>query len=146
MSVTVRAAVRRDLPALLRLYAQLYPEVERPAAIDNEAIWAAIAATPGRTVLVAELEHQVVGTVDVSVVPNLSRRGEPVLLVENIVVDGDHRRAGIGRSLVAAAQEIGRAAGCYKLQLAAAEEEAFRFYEALGLELGGRTFKRYWHR
>ena len=144
--MTVRAAVRQDLPALLRLYAQLYPEIDRPAAIDDEAIWNAIAATPGRTVLVAELEQQVVGTVDVSVVPNLPRRGEPVLLVENVVVDGDHRRAGIGRSLLAAAEKIGRAAGRYKLQLAAADEDAFRFYEALGLEQGGRTFKSYWHR
>lgn len=109
-------------------------------------MWDAIAATPGRTVLVAELEQVVVGTADVSVVANLPRGGEPVLLVGNVVVDGDHRRAGIDRSLLAAAQEIGRAAGCYKLQLAAAEEGAFRFYKALGLEQGGRTFKSYWHR
>ncbi|RYF45583.1 MAG: GNAT family N-acetyltransferase [Cytophagaceae bacterium] len=146
MTVTVRAAERQDLPALIQLYAQLYPEVERPTAIDNEAIWDAIAATPGRTVLVAELEQRIVGTLDASVVPNLPRRGEPVLLVENVVVDGGHRRGGIGRSLFAAAEEIGRAAGCYKLQLAAADEQAFRFYEALGLEPAGRTFKSYWHR
>lgn len=142
----MRTAARQDLDALLRLYAQLYPEVERPTSVEDAAIWEAIQATPGRKVLVAELAGRVVGTADVSVVPNLPRRGEPVLVVENVVVDDDHRRAGVGRALLAAADEIGRAAGCYKLQLAAADDEAFRFYEALGLECGGRVYKTYWHR
>ncbi|WP_309133428.1 GNAT family N-acetyltransferase [Cellulomonas sp.] len=146
MSVTVRPAGRRDLPALLRLYAQLYPEVARPATVDDGAIWDAIEATPGRTVLVAEVAQGVVGTVDVSVVPNLPRRGEPVLLVENVVVDVRHRRTGAGRALLAAAEELGRAAGCYKLQLAAADEDAFRFYESVGLRPGGRVYTTYLRR
>ncbi len=146
MSLTVRAAVRQDLDAVLRLYGQLYPEVERPADVDDAAVWDAVLAMPGRTVLVAEIGQHVVGTVDVSVVPNLARRGEPVLLVENVVVDDGHRRAGVGRALLDAAEAVGRAAGCYKLQLSAADDEAFRFYDALGLEHGGRVYKRYRHR
>ena len=125
--------MRSDLPALLRLYAQLYPEVERPTSVDDDAIWDAVAAIPGRTLLVAESGQHIVGTVDVSIVPNLPRRGEPVLLVENVVVDGEHRRAGVGRALLSAAEGIGRAADCYKLQLSAADAEVFPFYDAAGL-------------
>lgn len=146
MALTVRAAVREDLHALVALYAQLYPELQRPAGIDDGAIWDAGSATPGRKVLVAESEQHLIGTIDVSVVPNLPRRGEPVLLIENVVVDARHRRAGVGRALFAAAEEIGRGAGCYKLQLPAGNEPASRFYDALGLEHGGRVYKRYWHR
>ena len=131
---------------MLRLYAQLYPEMERPAGLDDDAIWDAVAAIPGRTLLLAELEQNVVGTVDVSVVPNLARRADPVLLVENVVVDGSCRRAGVGRALLSAAEGIGRAAGCYKLQLSAADTEACQFYEALGLDRAGTVYKRYFHR
>ncbi len=144
MNIVVRPAVLEDLAALVRLYGQLYPEVERPEGVDDVPIWRAMEATPGRRVLVAELDGQVIGTVDVSVVPNLPRRGEPALLVENVVVDESHRGRGVGRSLMAAAEDIGVAAGCYKLQLSAADPEAFRFYEALALQHGGRVYKRYW--
>jgi hypothetical protein len=42
VDLTVRTAVRSDLDALLRLYAQLYPEVERPAGVDDAAVGRAL--------------------------------------------------------------------------------------------------------
>ncbi len=147
VKLSIRAAAHEDLDALVRLYEQLYPEAERPAGVDDVGIWQAVEAMPGRTVLVAEFAKSpghLVGTLDVTVMPNLPRRGEPVLLIENVVVDRPHRRAGVGRALMDAAMDIGKAAGCYKLQLPAADPEAFRFYEALGLEHAGRVYKRYW--
>ncbi len=147
MKLSFRAAVRENLDALVRLYEQLHSEVERPAEVDDVGIWNAVQAMPGRTVLLAESPDStghLVGTIDVTVLPNLPRRGEPVLLIENVVVDQRYRRAGVGRALMDAGMDIGKTAGCYKLQSSAADREAFRFYEALGLEHGGRVYKRYW--
>jgi GNAT superfamily N-acetyltransferase len=146
VELRVRSAVREDLDALLRLYEQLYPEVERPQGVSDARIWESVEAVPGRSVLVAEmpqLPQRLVGTIDVTVMPNLPRRGQPVLLVENVVVDAAHRGAGVGRALMGAAMDIARAAGCYKVQLSAADPEAYRFYKAMGLERGGRVYKRY---
>ena len=103
----------------------------------------AIAATPGRSIYVAEVGGVVVGTVDLTVLANMAHRGEPYLLVENVVVDHAHRRHGVGAALLEAAAALGRAAGCYKLQLSADDSNAFAFYEAAGWEHTARTYKRY---
>ena len=58
------------------------------------------------------------------------------------MVAAPHRRRGIARALIAEAERRARAAGCYKLVLSAEDPEAFRFYEAAGLEATARTYKR----
>jgi GNAT superfamily N-acetyltransferase len=143
MPVTVRSAGSSDLPALLALYLQLNPD---DPAIDEHtaaATWTTIAGIPGRTVLVAEQAAQILGTLEVTIVPNLTRGGRPVLLVENVVVDYAQRRRGLGRRLLEAAADIGREAGCYKLQLSTDVPEAFAFYESTDLNHTARTYKRY---
>ena len=105
--------------------------------------WTTTPATPGRTVLPAELGGRPVGTADVTVVANAARGGGPYLLVENVVVDRAHRRAGVGQALLAAARAHGEAAGCYQLQLSADDPAAFAFYEAAGLRHTARTYERY---
>lgn len=102
-----------------------------------------IAATPGRSIYVAEVDGVVVGTVDLTVMANMAHRGQPYLLVENVVVDHAHRRHGAGAALLEAAAAVGRAAGCYKLQLSAEDANAFAFYEAAGWEHTARTYKLY---
>ncbi len=142
-AVTIRTAGHDDLAGAVRLYRQLHPELDLRADAAVEAAWAATLATPGRTVLLAELGGAVVGTADLSVLANAARAGRPYLLVENVVVDAGARRAGVGRALLAAARAHGEAAGCYKLQLSADDPEAFAFYEAAGLQAVARTYKRY---
>jgi ribosomal protein S18 acetylase RimI-like enzyme len=52
-----------------------------------------------------------------------------------LAVSPDHRRKGLGRTLMAAAEAWLRARGAPKIQLMVREEnEAIGFYEALGLE------------
>ncbi|MBM7804263.1 GNAT superfamily N-acetyltransferase [Geodermatophilus bullaregiensis] len=100
-------------------------------------------ATPGRTVLLAELGGRPVGTADVTVVANAARGGRPYLLVEKVVVDRAHRRAGVGRALLAAARTHGEAAGCYPLQVSADDPAASASYEAAGLRHTARTYERH---
>jgi ribosomal protein S18 acetylase RimI-like enzyme len=52
-----------------------------------------------------------------------------------LAVSPDHRRKGLGRALMAAAEDWLRARGAPKIQLMVREEnDAVGFYEALGLE------------
>jgi len=126
-TVIVREAVAEDLPRLRWLHHQLYPEHEATDERVAAAAWANIAETPGRSVYVAEVAGAVVGGADVTMMANLAHRGEPYLLVENVVVDSAHRRRGVGAALLDAAAERGRAAGCYKLQLSTEDRDAFAF-------------------
>jgi len=142
-AVIVREALLGDLPRLRLLHEQLYPEHGATDERIAAEAWGAIAATPGRSIYVAEVGGVVVGTVDLAVMANMAHRGEPYLLVENVVVDHAHRRHGVGAVLLEAVAALGRAAGCYKLQLSADDSNAFAFYEATGWEHTARTYKRY---
>ncbi len=142
-AVAVRTAVHDDLTDAVRLYRQLYPEVDLRVDEAVAAAWAATLATPDRTVLLAEVGGVVVGTADLTVLANAARAGRPYLLVENVVVDAGARRAGVGRALLAAARAHGEAAGCSELQLSADEPGAFAIHEAAGLAAAARTYEQY---
>ncbi|WP_405896289.1 GNAT family N-acetyltransferase [Streptomyces sp. NBC_00727] len=144
MEITVRTAAEQDLPALLALYHDLNPDdphLPREAAAD---VWERIANQQGRTVLVAEAGGAVAGTADCLVMPNLTRGGRAILFVENVVVADAGRRRGVGRQLLEAAARLGEEAGCYKVQLLAADDAyVHTFYEACGFKPLAQGFRRY---
>ncbi|MFE3198656.1 GNAT family N-acetyltransferase [Embleya sp. NPDC059237] len=144
MTMTIRPATARDLSGLLALYAEFHPG-DVPLPIEQaHPIWADIATQRGRTVLVADLDGTVVGTVDSVVLPNLTRGGHSIMFVENVVVAASHRRRGIGGRLMAAALTAAGDAGCYKVQLLAADgAEVHAFYRACGFDALAQGFRRY---
>ncbi len=98
----------------------------------------------GGTVLVADADGAVAGTADCIVMPNLTRGGRAILFVENVVVAGSFQRRGVGRRLMEAAVRLGETAGCYKVQLLAADDEyVHSFYRACGFEALAQGFRRY---
>ncbi|MFI7013350.1 GNAT family N-acetyltransferase [Streptomyces sp. NPDC050164] len=144
MKITVRAAAEADLAALLALYGELNPDDAPLSQASADAVWAAMSGQQGRTVLVAEADGAVAGTADCIVMPNLTRGGRAVLFVENVVVAGGFQRRGVGRRLMAAAVRLGESAGCYKVQLLAADDEyVHSFYEACGFKALAQGFRRY---
>lgn len=139
--VVIREAVAADLPELLALYRQLSdgaPEAyagERELTPDEaRPIFDAIAGDPRQTLLVAEQDGRIVGTVLLHVYPNLTHEGRPSGLIENMVVTTDVRRVGVGRLLLEEVNRRARAGNVVKLSLTSnlAREGAHRFYEALG--------------
>ncbi|WP_283136126.1 GNAT family N-acetyltransferase [Rhizohabitans arisaemae] len=144
MSFTIRPAVEADLVSLLELYAELHPDdPPLPPEVAGRT-WTAMTRQDGRVVLVAETDGTLVGTVDCTVSPNLTRGASPHMLVENVVVSAAHRRRGIGTGLLEAAVTLARSAGCYKVQLLSARaEDAHSFYESCGFRPLARGFRRY---
>ncbi|MBR7837664.1 GNAT family N-acetyltransferase [Actinospica durhamensis] len=142
---SVRPAAASDVPALLSLYAELHP-TDPPVAPERVAeVWQHIAAQTGRTILVAELGGDVVGTVDCALLPNLTRGARPYLVVENVVVAERVRRQGVGTALFDAVTELAQQTHSYKIQLISASknEGTHAFYRALGLEPRAQGYRRY---
>jgi N-acetylglutamate synthase-like GNAT family acetyltransferase len=138
----IRPAVRRDLPDLVRLIDELTITASPAASrlpVDRSSYargLAEVLADPRQRMLVAEVGGRIAGTLTVIVIPNLSHRGSPWAVVENVIVDRRYRRRGVARDLVAAAIRRARAAGCYKVGLTSnlSRREAHRFYAGLGFE------------
>ncbi|MEU9962387.1 GNAT family N-acetyltransferase [Streptomyces sp. NPDC050982] len=144
MNIIVRSAIEADLSSLLALYGELNPADAPLPQQSADGIWADICKQQGRTVLVAEADGVVVGTADCMVLPNLTRGGRAILFVENVVVVGSVQRQGIGQRLMETAVQLGEAAGCYKAQLLAADDEyVHAFYEACGFKPLAQGFRRY---
>ncbi|MYF19546.1 MAG: GNAT family N-acetyltransferase [Synechococcus sp. SB0677_bin_5] len=143
--VTIRDARQGDIPALLRLLGHLDPPGEVPAPPAAGTALDAIGRHPGMRLVVAEVAGEVVGSVMLAVLPNLSHHAMPFGQLENLVVDEAHRRLGVGRALMGWCMETARAAGCYKLQFQSRNHRkaSHGFYRRLGYQALTVGFRRY---
>jgi GNAT superfamily N-acetyltransferase len=146
--VRAREADSIDLDALMGLYEQLTGPLDEPLPDprpDAREVLQQIIADPARSLLVAELDGELIGTADVLIAPNLTHHAQPWALVENVVVAEHARRRGVGRMLMLRAVELAREAGCYKVNLISGNERtgAHDFYRNLGFEAIGQGFKAY---
>ena len=146
--LSVRDAEIQDLDAILGLYEQLAEDRAKsmPVAASAAApILEAIITQRGRALLVADCDGRIAGTADMLVVTNLTHRGMPWAIVENVVVDERQRGRGVGRALMDEIIHRSQDAGCYKIQLLSREhrEGAHAFYQSLGFHPSARGFRRY---
>jgi GNAT superfamily N-acetyltransferase len=136
--LTVRRAQRVDLPRLLELLAddELGKNREGVGSDDPAYIRAfdAIDRDPNQSLLLAELDGRVVGMLQVTFIPGLSRRGAWRANIEALRVDSSVRRRGIGGWLLSRALDNARKRGCRLAQLTSdrRRSDAHRFYERLG--------------
>ena len=139
--MNIRDATEADLPRLVDLLDQLAldtPREERgpplPAFYRNA--FRRVDANDGQRLLVLEVDGEIVGTLVLLIIPNITHQGRPYATVENVVVEERERGAGYGRQLLAFAIDEAKAAGCYKIALTShkTRTEAHRFYESLGFE------------
>lgn len=102
-----------------------------------------IAHDPNHRLVVAERDGEIVGTLQISVIPGLSRFGMKRALLENVHIRTDQRGNGLGSKMVLWAIEQARAAGCGMVQLTSNKVrlDAHRFYRKLGFEMTHEGFK-----
>jgi GNAT superfamily N-acetyltransferase len=147
-SVVIRRASRSDLDALLSLYEELAGSNITATPGDrasSEPLLEELLADPRRQLVVATVDGQLVGTADLLVVANLTHRGQPWAIVENVIVASSARRTGVGRALMGHLIELAREAGCCKLQLLSGRHrtEAHELYRSMGLDAVAEGFKIY---
>lgn len=138
----VREATEADVPRIVELYNQLTiskPAAEEgrsPSPEDYREIYARIRQQPGHELVVAEDRGEVTGTMVFVIIPNLSHKGLPWAVIENMVVEENSRRSGIGRLMIDYALKRSKETGCYKIQLAStnSRNEAHAFYRSMGVK------------
>ena len=96
----------------------------------------AIAADPFNTQYVWEENGEVVGCLQLTVIPGIAQQGMWRAQVEGVRVSCAQRGTGIGHKMMQAVMAIARERGCDIMQLTTnkARKDAQRFYERLGFE------------
>ena len=137
--VTIREADETDLEAIVAMLAddplgKTRERFETPLPEAYRAAFRAIRAQAGNGVLVAVREGRVVGCLQLTVIPGLSRLGMSRAQIEGVRIASSERGRRIGERLVEEAVTRARAAGCGLIQLTtdATRADAHRFYERLG--------------
>ncbi|HEV7149001.1 MAG TPA: GNAT family N-acetyltransferase [Pedococcus sp.] len=144
--VRLRRATPADLTAIVALLADdpLGAGREHPSSFAAyERAFAAIDADPSHRLVVLEDDGTVVGTLQLSFLPGLSRGGAWRGQIEAVRVAASHRGQGLGERLVRWAVEESTARGCALVQLTTdkSRRDAHRFYARLGFEPSHEGFK-----
>ncbi len=103
----------------------------------------AIDRDPNQLLAVAESGGQVIGVLQLSFIPGLTRRGMWRGQIEGVRVAAGERGSGVGRVMLQWAIGQCRNRGCGLVQLTSDERrsDAHRFYEALGFQATHRGYK-----
>jgi GNAT superfamily N-acetyltransferase len=135
--LVIRRAAEEDKAVVFRLYQELdnaYEQVTSDEREHQDKRWKEVLGDERQHILLAEKNGQVVGALNLVVVPNLGHQGQPWAAVTNVVVDAKYRGQGIGKQLLAKAGDIAREQRCYKIVLSSniARKDAHDFYRHLG--------------
>jgi len=138
-NITFRAAVLSDLPAIIAMLADDILGKQRENAIYPPAqeyvdAFNAINLDANQLQAVAVLGDKIVGTLQITFVPGLARRGAWRGQIEGGRIGRAHRGVGIGELMFEWAIQTCRSRGCYLVQLTTDNQrpDAHRFYEKLG--------------
>lgn len=134
--LVIRRARADDVPAIVAMLADdpLGARRESPGDPRYAAAFAEIDADPRQFLAVAAVGESVVGTLQLTFIPGLSRLGSTRALIEAVRVRSDRRGDGVGRRLTEWAIATARERGAALVQLTtdASRADAHRFYERLG--------------
>jgi GNAT superfamily N-acetyltransferase len=138
--VVLRRAAPADLAAIVALLAADQLGASRDGVRDAtdlaayEAAFGAIDADPAQLLVVAEAVDRVVGTMQLTFIPGLARRGALRAQIEAVRVADRFRGDGLGSALLGWAIAEARRRGCALVQLTTdkSRPDAHRFYQRLG--------------
>ncbi|MEV7013819.1 GNAT family N-acetyltransferase [Streptosporangium sp. NPDC051022] len=145
MPITFRAARIDDVSLVVALIADDTIAAARQGDFGDEhrAAFEAIEADPNNELIVAELDGEIVGTMQLTYIPGISRKGALRLQIEAVRIASALRGRGLGRQMMEWAVERGRARGCALVQLTTdkARKDAHRFYDSLGFVASHEGYK-----
>ena len=98
-----RDARREDVPVIVALLADDEIGAERETGADDDAYLTAFAqleADPRNRLIVAEEDGQIAGTLQLTLVPGLSRHGMLRAQIEAVRVAAPMRGRGLGRAMI----------------------------------------------
>jgi GNAT superfamily N-acetyltransferase len=139
-TVALRRATAEDVPAIIDLLAADQLGATRDGIRSDDdlddytAAFRLIDADPAHLLVVAESAGQIVGTMQLSFLPGLARRGALRAQIEAVRVATSQRGSGIGAAMMQWAIDEARRRQCALVQLTSdkSRADAHRFYERLG--------------
>ncbi|MDX2932524.1 GNAT family N-acetyltransferase [Streptomyces ipomoeae] len=142
----VRAATKDDVPEIVAMLADDPLGAQRESPDDLTPYLAALerlSGDPNQHLMVAVRGGRVVGTLQLTIIAGLSRRGSTRSIIEGVRVHAAERGSGLGTQLIEWAIAESRTRGCQLVQLTsdASRTDAHRFYERLGFEATHVGFK-----
>jgi len=138
-----------DLAAIVALLAddpigRLREDPSLPLSQNYLAAFQAISADTNQLLAVVKENRKVVGTVQITFIPGISRLGAWRGQIEGVRISSDYRGSGLGQTIFEWAFEECRKRGCSMVQLTTDKErpEAHKFYEKLGFFASHLGYKK----
>jgi len=146
--LTFRRAHRADLEAIVDLLVDdvigaKREDGSRPLNARYIAAFEAIARDENQFLAVVEDAGEIVGCLQLSFIPGLSRLGLWRGQIESVRIKSSRRGSGLGHKMLTWAIEQCRAKGCELVQLATdkTRTDTLRFYESLGFKASHEGMK-----
>jgi GNAT superfamily N-acetyltransferase len=146
--VTFRHAEKNDVPAIVAMLSDDDIGESRESAAQESApvyerAFEDMNACPDNYILLAEIDGQLVGSLQLVFIPGLSRQGAKRAIIEAVRVKSAVRGQSIGTALMKQAITEAREAGCKLVQLTSDRRRtrAHLFYRRLGFEQSHVGFK-----
>jgi len=145
-----RKANRLDLPFIIRLLADdpLGAEREKFANPLPEQYYTAfdeICSDKNNYLIVAELDNQIIGTLQLTLISYLTYQGGKRALIEGVRTDKSVRGKGIGKAMLEWTIQKAKVEGCHIVQLTTDKKrpDALEFYKMLGFIASHEGMKLY---
>jgi GNAT superfamily N-acetyltransferase len=146
--IIFRTALHADLPAIVGLLADdalgsQRETVSSPLDERYVAAFEAIEADPNQRLVVAIDGETVIGTLQISFIPGIARRGAWRGQIEAVRIAAPFRSTGIGQQIFEWAISECKSRGCQLVQLTTdkGRPDAHRFYEKIGFVASHEGYK-----
>ena len=138
----IRVAVEEDLPSILEMYGQPSMDGTALSLSDAALLFKFFSEDKNRHLYVVIENGKILGSFCIIIMQMFSRKGSKTGILEDVVVREDCQGKGIGKMMMAFANDMCEQAGCYKIVLASGlhREDAHTFYEKLGYRKQGYCF------
>ncbi|MDX2157550.1 MAG: GNAT family N-acetyltransferase [Hyphomicrobiaceae bacterium] len=147
-AIQMRKASAADLPAIVAILAddalgQTREDPRLPLAPDYVAAFEAIDRDPNQLLAVAVDDGRIVGTLQLTFIPGIARKGTWRGQIEAVRIARSHRSSGLGQRMFEWAVAECRKRGCRLVQLTTDKTrvDAHRFYDRLGFEATHEGYK-----
>ncbi|OUS15779.1 GNAT family N-acetyltransferase [Rhodospirillales bacterium 47_12_T64] len=147
-NIHYRHAKEEDLPAIISMLADDALGAKRednslPVNAKYIAAFEAINQDPNQYLAVVEQGNKIIGCLQLTFIPGLSRLGMWRGQIESVRIASSHRGTGLGSQMFQWAIEQCRKRGCELVQLATdkSRPEALNFYEKLGFKASHEGMK-----
>jgi len=140
----IREVILEDVNALCDLYMnhlnKSNPE-EPPDLAKKSELLEKLIADPDYHILIGEADLQIVSSVTIIIIQNMTRNLRPYALIENVVTHEDFRNNGYASKLMDHAGKIAEDNNCFKIMLmtGSKQDSTLRFYEKCGFNKNDKT-------